>query len=40
VEFEPALSLALGVSYRAHRVFTGGTNTTFSAIQAGGRLMF
>jgi len=40
VEFEPSLSLALGVSYRVHTVFTTGAKTTFSTIQAGGRVKF
>jgi hypothetical protein len=40
VEYEPSLRLALGVSYRVHTVFTTGSNTTFSAIQAGGRVNF
>jgi hypothetical protein len=40
LEFEVSLELELGVWYRAHTVFTSGSNTTFSSIQAGGRLRF
>ncbi len=40
LEYLPSLSLAVGLSARAHNVFTGGSNTRFAAIQAGGRLMF
>jgi hypothetical protein len=40
IEIAPSLSLALGFWARGHNVFTGGTNTTFAAIQAGGRVMF
>ena len=40
LEYAPSSSFALGVSARAHNVFTGGTNTRFVAIQAGGRVRF
>lgn len=38
VEWSLTPSLSLGLSYRAHNVFTSGSNTTFSAVQVGGRL--
>jgi hypothetical protein len=37
-ELSPAVSL--GVSGRVHTVFTSGSNTTFTSVQAGGRLKF
>jgi len=40
LEYAPSLSLALEISARAHNVFTSRSNTTFAAIQAGGRVMF
>ncbi len=40
LDFQVSPSLSLGLSYRAHNIFTTGSNTTFSAFQAGGRLWF
>jgi hypothetical protein len=40
VEFEVTPVVALGVTGRVHTVFTSGSNTTFSSIQAGGRIRF
>jgi hypothetical protein len=39
-ELELSPEIVLGLSYRAHTVFTSGSNTTFSSVQAGGRLRF
>ena len=40
VEFELSPPVVLGASYRAHTVFTTGSNTTFSSVQAGVRFRF
>ncbi len=40
VQVNPSLRLALEAVYTAHTVFTSGSNTTFSSIQAGGRVRF
>jgi hypothetical protein len=40
VQFNPSLGIALEVMYTAHTVFTSSSNTTFSSIQAGGRVRF
>jgi outer membrane protein with beta-barrel domain len=40
VEVEASREIVLGVSYRAHIVFTSGSSTTFSSVQAGGRIRF
>ena len=40
VEYEVSSSLSLGGSYRFHRVFTSGSSTTFSSMQAGGHIRF
>jgi hypothetical protein len=40
LEFDVSPQVVLGVSYRVHTVFTSGSNTTFSSIQAGGRFRF
>ena len=40
LEYLPSLSLAVGLSARMHNVFTGGSNTRFAAVQAGGRVLF
>ena len=37
-DLEVSPVIVLGVSYRVHSVFTSGSNTTFSSIQAGARL--
>jgi hypothetical protein len=40
VELELSPHVSLGASYRLHTVFTGGSRTTFSTIQGGGRVRF
>jgi hypothetical protein len=40
LELEVSRHLSLGASYRWHTVFTSGSNTTFSSIQAGARIRF
>jgi hypothetical protein len=40
VGFDVSPALALGVTGRVHTVFTTGSNTTFSSLQAGGRIRF
>jgi hypothetical protein len=40
VEFDATPTVSLGVTARVHTVFTSGSNTTFSALQAGGRFRF
>jgi hypothetical protein len=40
LELDVSPAVVLGISYRAHTVFTSGSNTTFSSIQAGARLRF
>ncbi|MFL5404001.1 MAG: hypothetical protein ACJ8BF_14440 [Gemmatimonadales bacterium] len=40
LEFEVSPRVLLGPSYRLHNVFTTGANTTFSSVQAGGRILF
>jgi hypothetical protein len=40
LELDVSPEVVLGISYRAHTVFTSGSNTTFSSIQAGARLRF
>jgi len=40
IQFNPSLRFALEAVYTAHTVFTSGSNTTFSSIQAGGRIRF
>ncbi|MGH7673780.1 MAG: hypothetical protein ACREMV_00795, partial [Gemmatimonadales bacterium] len=38
VQFNPSHRIALEAVYTAHTVFTSGSSTTFSSIQAGGRI--
>ena len=40
LEFEVSPTVALGFTGRVHTVFTTGSNTTFSSLQAGGRIRF
>jgi hypothetical protein len=40
VEFPVSPTVSLGVTGRIHTVFTSGSNTTFSSLQAGGRFWF
>lgn len=40
IEVDVTPTIALGVTARAHTVFTSGSNTTFSSLQAGGRIRF
>jgi hypothetical protein len=40
VRFEHSSRLELGGSVRVHTVFTSGSNTSFSTVQAGGRILF
>jgi len=40
LEYEVSSSLSLGGSYRFHKVFTSGSTTTFSSVQAGGHVRF
>jgi hypothetical protein len=40
VRFELSSRLELGGSVRVHTVLTSGSNTTFSSVQAGGRILF
>ena len=40
IEFDVSPTVSLGVTGRVHTVFTTGSNTTFSSLQAGGRIRF
>lgn len=39
-EFDLSPTVSLGFTARVHTVFTSGSNTTFSSLQAGGRIRF
>jgi len=40
IEFDVSPMVSLGITGRVHTVFTTGSNTTFSSLQAGGRIRF
>jgi hypothetical protein len=40
IEFPVSPTVSLGVTGRVYTVFTTGSNTTFSSLQAGGRVWF